>query len=85
MRDAVNDALMRRAPAAPASITVNQTNNNSVSTTVNATGTSGAEMAAGAERGTRQGAESLSLDPARVARDLRSAIPAYEGAGGTAP
>ena len=85
MTAAVNDALMRRGAAGTTNnvtTTQNATVTNNV--TVNATGTSGAEVASATQRGMGDVLLERFWED-RMARNLRSASPAYEGAGGMAP
>jgi hypothetical protein len=77
----MSDAMLARGTPSTTN-NVTSTTNAPVTVTVTATGNSGAEVAAGAERGVRQGLEDA-LASQRVGRDLGVAFPRTEGAYGT--
>jgi tape measure domain-containing protein len=81
--EAMSDAMLRRGAGSSGNVTVTSTVTAPVEVTVTATGTSGAEIAGAAERGVTQGMDQVRLNADRQARDLLSAIPGVEGAGGT--
>jgi tape measure domain-containing protein len=85
MRDVLNAQMLNRMGPTTRNTTVNApaTINNNV--TVNATGVSGPEVAAGASRGVEQATSTLTDRFDQLSRQLGMSMPDAEGAGGLAP